>query len=249
VDGAIGRREEKARQGNRDGTHRDVRGARRAEVEDKAHHRAEEKNLVWKRNNLFVAQIKLPFFCAVLVKVSTSEGSAVLRSWPSCSQVPVWLGLAVFADGVLQNDEASLRRACARRFALWVPYWNGESGTLGAIQRWCLLVDQRSNRHRRLTKAQRKTRFSILGKRYRPAEPTCEPTAVTHAPCMALGKGFAMANSVITRIHSLITASATQIGEAGLGGWVSVTFDTLMLIAVHKCHLLPIIVGLTSMRV
>ena len=30
VDGAIGRREEKARQGNRDGTHRDVRGARRA---------------------------------------------------------------------------------------------------------------------------------------------------------------------------------------------------------------------------
>jgi hypothetical protein len=180
------------------------------------------------------------------------EGSAVLRSWPSCSQVPVWLGLAVFADGVLQNDEASLRHACARRFALWVPYWKGESGTLGAIQRWCLLVDQHSNRHRRLTKGQRKTRFSILGKRYRPAEPTCEPTAVTQAPCMALGKGFAMANSVITRIHSLITASATQNGEAGLGGWAAGCLSRLAplcLLRYASRRLLPIIVGLTSMRV
>jgi hypothetical protein len=36
------------------------------------------------------------------------------------------------------------------------PYRNGESGTSGAIQR-CLLADQRSNRLRRLTKAQSKS--------------------------------------------------------------------------------------------
>jgi hypothetical protein len=44
VDGAIGRREEKARQGNQDGTHRDVRGARRAEIEDESSRRSEELN-------------------------------------------------------------------------------------------------------------------------------------------------------------------------------------------------------------